>query len=58
MRKLTITREKSFVACLNKTKFYIEDENCCDLVIRGVSCRYLGDIKNGGEETLRLRTRA
>ena len=54
MRRLTITREKSFVACLNKTKFYIEDESCCDLVIRGVSCRYLGEIKNGGEETFEV----
>ncbi len=54
MRKLTVTREKSFVACLNKTKFYIEDDTSCDLVIRGVPCRYLGAIKNGGTETFEV----
>lgn len=47
MRKLTITRQKSFVASMGKTKIYIEDYSVCDLAIKGVPCKYLGSIKNG-----------
>jgi len=47
MRRLTIIRQKSFVACLSKTKIYVEDADSRDLVIKGVQCRYLGSVKNG-----------
>ena len=61
MRNLTITRTKSFVACLGKMKVYIEDPMGGDTVISGVNCRKLGDLKNGetvtfpiGEEAARV----
>lgn len=61
MRNLTITRTKSFVACLGKMKVYIEDPTGGDTVISGVNCRKLGDLKNGetvtfpiGEEAARV----
>ena len=47
MRNLTITRTKSFVACLGKMKVYIEDPMGGSTVISGVNCRKLGDLKNG-----------
>lgn len=47
MRNLTITRAKSFVACLGKMKVYIEDPDTNELMINGVPCRKLGTIKNG-----------
>ena len=61
MRNLTITRTKSFGACLGKMKVYIEDPMGGDTVISGVNCRKLGDLKNGetvtipiGEEAARV----
>jgi len=61
MRNLSITRTKCFVACLGKMKVYIEDPDLGDTVISGVSCRKLGDLKNGetatfpiGEEAARV----
>lgn len=51
MRQLTIRREKSFVGCLVKDKVYIEDPYAGDTVIGGVSCRKLGDLKNGEDKT-------
>lgn len=51
MRKLTIKREKSFVACLVKMKVYIEDPVAYELTINGVGCRKLGELKNGEEKT-------
>ncbi len=51
MRNLTITREKTSVACLVKMKVYIEDAQNGDLNINGVPCRFLGKIKNGRTET-------
>ena len=47
MRKLTITRKKSFVGCLGTMKVYIEDANANELMISGVPCRKLGQLKNG-----------
>lgn len=47
MRKLTITRQKSFVACLAKIQVYIEDTSSSELVINGTPCKKLGVIKNG-----------
>lgn len=49
MRNLTIKRAKSFVGCLAKMKIYIEDPAAGDTEIGGVSCRRLGELKNGEE---------
>lgn len=46
MRKLTLTREKSFVGSIGKLKVYIENE-AGELDIQGTKCRYLGELKNG-----------
>ena len=54
MRKLTIKRTKSFVACLAKMKVYIEDPTANELLINGVPCRKLGDLKNGEEKTFEI----
>lgn len=51
MRKLTIQRTKSFVACLMKMKIYIEDPVAGEMVINNVPCRKLGELKNGEEKT-------
>ena len=51
MRELTIKRNKSFVGCIAKMKIFIEDVNGRDLVINGVHCTQLGDLKNGEEKT-------
>lgn len=51
MRNLTIKRRKSFVACLGSMKVYIEDANANDQTINGVTCRKLGKLKNGEEQT-------
>ena len=58
MRKLTITRMKSFIGCLAKLKVYIEDPSASELVICGVPCRKLGDLKNGEEKTFEVEERA
>ena len=50
MRKLIIKRHKSFVACLMKTKVYIEDPVANEIAINDVPCRKLGDLKNGEEK--------
>ena len=54
MRKLTIKREKSFVACMGKFKVYIEDPTANDMKIKGVNCRKLGDLKNGEEKSFEI----
>lgn len=51
MRNLTITRTKSFVGCLGTMKVYIEDSFSGDTVIGGVTCRKLGNLKNGETAT-------
>ncbi len=51
MRNLTIKRIKSFVGCLAKMKIYIEDSESDDITIEGVTCRKLGELKNGEEKT-------
>lgn len=51
MRNLTIQRAKRFVASLVAMKVYIEDPTQNDLVISGVPCRKLGDLKNGETKT-------
>ena len=54
MRKLTITRNKTFVASLVKMKVYIEDREANDLVINDVPCRKLGELKNGEQKTFEI----
>ena len=54
MRKLTIRRSKSFVACLMKVKVYIEDPFVNELTIDGVPCRKLGDLKNNEEKAFEI----
>ncbi|MBO5006616.1 MAG: hypothetical protein J6C89_04140 [Clostridia bacterium] len=51
MRNLTIKRIKSFVGCLGKMKIYIEDSSSDEIVINGISCKKLGELKNGEEKT-------
>ncbi len=51
MRNLTITRTKSFVGSLGKMKVYIEDPCTGDTAIGGVTCRKLGELKNGETAT-------
>lgn len=47
MRKLTITRRKTFVGALGKLKVYIVDNLHNDLDVCGESCRLIGTLKNG-----------
>lgn len=54
MRKVTIKRAKSLVACLVKIKIYIEDYSASDILINKIPCRKLGDIKNGEEKTFEI----
>lgn len=58
MRNLTITRTKSFTASLVKQKVYIEDPDASELLINGVPCRKLGDIKNGETVTYPISEQA
>lgn len=54
MRKLTIQRTKSFVACLGRMKIYIEDRVTGDTTINGVPCKKIGDLGNGEERTFEI----
>ena len=54
MRKLTITRNKAFAACLVSMKIYIEDPAGGELVINNVPCRKLGQLKNGQTQTFEI----
>ncbi len=54
MRNLTIGRTKSFVGCLGTMKVYLEDRANCEMVIQGVPCRKLGNLKNGEEQTFTI----
>ena len=62
MRRLTIKREKSFVGCAAKMQIYIEDASSDELTMtvedgntpRQVSCRKLGELKNGEEATFEI----
>lgn len=58
MRNLTITRKKSFVACLGKMKVYMEDPDAGELLINGVPCRKLGTLKNGETATFPISDQA
>ena len=54
MRNLTILRHKTAVASLVKMRIYIEDPESGDLKINGVSCRKLGELKNGEEKVFSI----
>ena len=54
MRNLTIERRKTFVGCAMKMKVYIEDATSNELVIGGVNCRKLGDVKSGESKTFEV----
>ena len=54
MRNLTITRRKSFVGCAMKDQIYIGDPLAQEIIIDGVPCRKLGDIKNGESKTFQI----
>ena len=58
MRQLTLKRTKSFVGCLVKMKVYIEDPESQETVINKVSCRKLGELKNGEEKTFPIGEQA
>ena len=68
MRKLSIKREKSFVGCAAKMQVYISDFQSNELEmplhtvdtetgekkVKKISCRKLGEIKNGEEATFEI----
>lgn len=54
MRNLTITRRKSYVGCAMKDKVYVRDALAQEIIIDGVPCRKLGDIKNGETKTFQI----
>ncbi len=54
MRNLTIKRNKTFVGCMGKFKVYVEDPSSNDTTINGVTCRKLGELKNGEEKTFEI----
>ena len=54
MRKLTITRRKSFVGCIGKDRVYVRDEQTKELTIDGVPCRKIGELKNGEIKTFEI----
>lgn len=54
MRNLTITRRKSFVGCIMKDQVYIRDDQAKEIIIDGVPCRKIGDIKNGESKTFQI----
>ncbi len=47
MRKVYLTRDKSFVGCLGKLNVYVEDANAPDTVIADIPCRKVCKIANG-----------
>lgn len=54
MRNLTITRRKSLVGCAMKDQVYIRDELAQEIIIDGVPCRKIGNIKNGESKTFQI----
>ena len=54
MRNLTIQREKTFVACLMTMKIYIEDNANGNVMIDGVYCHKIGELKNGESKTFEI----
>lgn len=58
MRKLTIERRKSFVACLMSLTVCIETPNAGDITINGVPCASIGTLKNGETKTFDISDNA
>ena len=61
MRKVYLTRDKSFVGCLGKLNVYVEDASNPETVISDIPCRKVCRIANGetvsfdiGEERISL----
>ena len=54
MRNITVERRKSFVASLGTFRVFVEDSTATDMVIKGVPCRKVGELKNGDETTFEL----
>lgn len=47
MRRVYLTREKSFVGCLAKLQVYIEDHARAEIELDGIPCRCAGVLANG-----------
>ena len=47
MRRVYLTREKSFVGCLGKMQVYIEDQARAEVELDGIPCRRAGELANG-----------
>ena len=47
MRRVYLTREKSFVGCLGKMQVYIEDQARAEIELDGIPCRHAGELANG-----------
>ena len=58
MRKLTIERRKTFVACAMKMKVYVETDGVGDIVINNTPCVKLGTLKNGEKQTFEISEKA
>lgn len=54
MRKLTIERRKTIVACAMKMKVYIETDGVGEIVINDTPCVKLGTLKNGETQTYEI----
>lgn len=54
MRKLTIIRKKSFVACLMKVKMYIVDDKICHRNIQGYPCKEIGRLSNNSQLVIEI----
>lgn len=55
MKKITITRKKTFVACLAKANVYICDgSETSDITIGGQNCKHYGKLKNGETKTFEV----
>ncbi len=53
MRKLTITRDKSFVGSIMKAKVFLKDESG-DTIIDNNKCRQVASIKNNSSATIEI----
>lgn len=58
MRKLTIERRKTFVACAMSVTVCIETPNAGDIKINGVPCASIGTLKNGETKTFEISDNA
>ena len=51
MRTLTIKRHNSVVSTTKSAKIYVDNSSTVDLVINGIPCRKIGEVKNGEEQS-------